>query len=483
MMKKRLESLFIKDKDQSVPTPSIPQLKEQIDILNRLLISKEDDLKNNESQYFLMAELWKEKEKKHKQNQMEKDRELGILEREIAERENELLQSERAQTESIKEISILRNKIDWFEEKLKSKEELFRLACHRETQCKLELKSTQERLKEKTKENELIEQKLTEMGKKWAEMSAELEKVRASELTKTFLESSLLPDGMKGNGFENSCNQYKAEIEELNKNLEEERTVKDDLIVLVVKVSQLVFSSNIGEFLGSTQLKVKDGLKHRLLETEKKLSEGDQRDNFIDKLKVFEDMLRAKEIIISQYQEKFINIQQDLLSKEEEGASLNRQLKALQERLEVCDNKHQQKKIEDLSIYLNKLSEEIEEKEMDLQLVSSKVQAAESELERKNTKLTLLSTKLMESKIKLHSKERQIKELKNKDDMLSAEIGQNDSLLTTYSEILRSKEETLKSKEELAYHFFDLIKQSDEQIRVKDDQVTQLYSTLHPNLT
>jgi len=282
-------------------------------------------------------------------------------------------------------------------------------------------------------------------------MSAELEKVRASELTKTFLESSLLPDGMKGNGFEKCCNKYKAEIEELNKNLEEERTVKDDLIVLVVKVSQLVFSSNIGEFLGTTQLKVKDGLKHRLLETEKKLSEGDQRDNFIDKLKVFEDMLRAKEIIISQYQEKFINIQQDLLSKEEEGASLNRQLKALQERLEVCDNKHQQKKIEDLSIYLNKLSEEIEEKEMDLQLVSSKVQAAESELERKNTKLTLLSTKLMESKIKLHSKERQIKELKNKDDMLSAEIGQNDSLLTTYSEILRSKEETLKSKEELAY--------------------------------
>jgi len=55
--------------------------------------------------------------------------------------------------------------MDW-KKKLKSKEELFRLACHRETQCKLELKSTQERLKEKTKENELIEQKLTEMGKK-----------------------------------------------------------------------------------------------------------------------------------------------------------------------------------------------------------------------------------------------------------------------------------------------------------------------------
>src|SRR5687767_13170761 len=60
---------------------------------------------------------------------------------------------------------------------------------------------------------------------------------------------------------------------------------------------------------------------------EKKMKQKDQQmDIFIDKIHVFEEMLRAKEKVISHYQERFALIQQELSGKESEEFTLNERL-------------------------------------------------------------------------------------------------------------------------------------------------------------
>ncbi len=70
MIKKRLSDIF-KDKENE-------QLKEQLDLFNRVLNSKEEDIKAKELQHSLMCEFWREKEKHFEFIMQQKEHEVEV---------------------------------------------------------------------------------------------------------------------------------------------------------------------------------------------------------------------------------------------------------------------------------------------------------------------------------------------------------------------------------------------------------------------
>lgn len=79
-----------------------------------------------------------------------------------------------------------------------------------------------------------------------------------------------------------------------------------------------------------------------------------QMDVFIDKIHVFEEMIRAKEKIISHYQERFALIQQELSGKQTEETTLNERLNIAEDLLKSKELVRKEKKQQTQSEKLQK---------------------------------------------------------------------------------------------------------------------------------
>jgi len=106
------------------------------------------------------------------------------------------------------------------------------------------------------------------------------------------------------------------------------------------------------------------------------------------------------------------------------------------------------------------------------------VKSTELEIVEKDNLMVSLNERLFECRSKLQEREHQLRELRVAAQRMEESIQEKEQMLTSYGGILKAKENTLHAKEQLAYHFFDLITQTDEKIRLNDEEVTKLFSEL-----
>jgi len=443
-MKKKLENLF-KGGFNNDGT-----MQEQIDILKKLLISKEDDLRTKDSQYILMTELWKEKETKLKMILVEREKDLTMMERRLIELENELLSKERTQTELEREIAMLSNGMELY----KSKEELW---TKRSEELRTQSNITEEKLKDRTKENRRLEKKIDALENEIIKLNNELELERKRYSSIVTTSPSTSPSELSS-------------------------TLSDELIFILSKISHFLFSDRLFELIEdssssstSSSTSISNELKQKLMETETKMrGKYQQNDSITNKIHTLEELLVVKEKIIAEYRKR-LDQSSSLPSSPSSSFSSSTIFR---------------KQIRNLEIQLKEQRNENDTKDTEMKRLKNQLHDTEERLKHKilNSKIELdiqmedqmfnKKELFLEFKNKMNEKKRKIKSLEVETQKIAESIIESEAMVTTYSDILKEKTEALRAKEELAYHFFDLIKQSDEHIKLQDEQVAKMYFNL-----
>eukprot|EP01118_Nematostelium_gracile_P013764 TRINITY_DN5235_c0_g1_i1.p1 TRINITY_DN5235_c0_g1~~TRINITY_DN5235_c0_g1_i1.p1 ORF type:complete len:422 (-),score=99.75 TRINITY_DN5235_c0_g1_i1:34-1299(-) len=411
MMKNRIENLF---KDRC------SHLKEQIDILHKLLVSKEEDLKSKENQHNLLLEIHKERERKVTNQLISIEHQWREAQQQTRDCEVRVFQLEKASNELASKYEMERKRSMWLEERLKIKDENIQ---HLQTQSreievvKIERDQYARMLSELEHHNQQLQEQI--------ELQSDTE--RATHITRTFLEDSDIDT--------NAVSSLVLELDAL--------------------LNQSTNESLEGS-IGSSEL-----------------------DPFEMRIRYMQQLLTAKEDVIQRYQKKIEELKESLVERDtmSECTSPRSTTYHDQSIIEHMSNQLQMKEeqIEQLEKRLSKLSDKMVQKEQTINDLFLSVHTAEIEMEKKDYQCTELNDKLMEYKIRVQQKEQELQELQLKSARMEESIDESDYLVLNLSTLCREKEATLKTKTEMVMHFEDLIKQTDEKIRLSEEQVATVF--------
>lgn len=478
-------STFFREKDHE------RTLKEQIEILNKLLVSKEESIKAKDAQYRGMESVWLTKEEKLVASAQAKDRANATMEKRMKEMEEimhktekNLMETERRLEAEKKRCNLFENCFLGKEKQLNEVQELYQREKAKNASLEDDVEQAYQRIQD-------LESDRNHLERCWNDARVELERAKIAEMAKDFLESSHMiePD--------DDCIEFEelvdtspstpstqqsedtTETNEYRKELDEERRAKDEVVALLVKISKL--------------LKLDAESAKEIEEMGKGMEQADATlDTFLDKTSIFREMLSVKTKVITQYRQRFRSIQQQLAEADSTERIMSGNLRKMEEELKATTQipsvKKQQKLLVDLGTkekqigslhgQLERLSKEMEEKEKSLNSLFATIQTAELELEEKENEYFALNEKVLDYRKRLRDREKELDQLQRQTSQLEESIDESNTMVVMYSSICKAKEEALKSKEDLLMHFEELMQQSDDQMREKDEQVAILYSNL-----
>eukprot|EP01119_Soliformovum_irregulare_P023187 TRINITY_DN8072_c1_g1_i1.p1 TRINITY_DN8072_c1_g1~~TRINITY_DN8072_c1_g1_i1.p1 ORF type:complete len:470 (+),score=127.80 TRINITY_DN8072_c1_g1_i1:154-1563(+) len=457
VVKNRLSNIF-KEREPN------PFVKEQVDILHKLLVSKEDDLKAKEHQFKMMTEIWKEKEGKMMTLLDDKNEELKQLSTALSDSESTLSQKQMELDDMQRQLEtevLTRNRL---ENRLRIKEQMLSQFDKDRTR----IQSFQDEIQEKTNALRTSEDmlsafrsKIEELEETIGDLNSRVDADRAAALTQTFFEDSQIMHTFDIRG----SNEAEQELKDLAK-------MNDRLLDSMYQLCLLLSSTSMSDAVAELTHDLEPSDASEMTSLGESLMDGAvQVQSAREKLDVFREMLRVKDGVLDRFKKNTSDIQHQLFDSEMSESLLRPTLNLKTSDVGMRSHNTMQTR-------LTQLEQELDLKEQEITEMKQNVKSAELELEDKENEYYELSERLVLSNKRLRDRQRDLASLKERTTLIEDKIVENESLVLTYSGLYQAKEETLKANEELVVHFEDLVKKTDEQIRIREDQVSRRFQDL-----